>query len=234
MDFLPHKGKELRIQNAELKDEPHGVMSFRFCALTCRGGFTLIELLVSISIFVIMTILLIVKYGNFNQSVLLTDTAYDVATTIRTAQTYGVGVVNEATTTNVTSFQYPYGADFATGPGVGRNQKIILFEDVHSVDHIYVDSGMTQDQAVATYTIKRGAVVSGICVGDGPGLCNTTAYQLSITFKRPDPDALIYIGSDAVSMPTGPYNYAEVTIKATDGSTRVISVRKNGQISVQN
>ena len=36
-------------------------------------GFTLIELLISVAIFVAMTVLMIVKFGNFDQSVLITD-----------------------------------------------------------------------------------------------------------------------------------------------------------------
>ena len=60
------------------------------------GGFTLIELIVSVAIFVFMTALVVAKYGNFNQSVLMTDLAYDIALTLRTAQTYGVSVQGQA------------------------------------------------------------------------------------------------------------------------------------------
>ncbi len=57
-------------------------------------GFTLIELVISIAIFVIMTALVVAKYGNFNQGALLTDTAYDIALVLHTAQSYGLSVKN--------------------------------------------------------------------------------------------------------------------------------------------
>ena len=85
-------------------------------------GFTLIELLVCITIFVIMTALLLFKYGNFNQSVLLTNLAYDTALTIRTAQNYGLSVkaVKDASGADVicssSNFQCAYGVMLSSDP----------------------------------------------------------------------------------------------------------------------
>src|SRR4051812_36480456 len=74
-------------------------------------GFTLVELMISVAIFIILTVLLVAKYGNFNQGVLFTNLAYDMALTLRTAQTYGLSVQNQEQSSQPI-FQYPYGVSF--------------------------------------------------------------------------------------------------------------------------
>src|SRR6185369_4435025 len=95
----------------EKRKKENSFLSFRFKLPFSKRGFTLIELLISVAIFVYMTGLLVAKYGNFNQSVLLTDLAYDVALTIRTAQTYGLSV--KAVNSSPSPYQYAYGVDFS-------------------------------------------------------------------------------------------------------------------------
>ena len=92
-------------------------------------GFTLIELVITIAIFAAMTTYLLAKYGKFNQSLLLTNLAYDVALTIRTAQSFGLNV--KAVTTNAEyvtpSFDFPYGAHFDSRST--KNKSFIFFAD---------------------------------------------------------------------------------------------------------
>ena len=54
-----------------------------------KKGFTLVELLVTIVIFVIITGVVLVNSNKFDSSVLLHNFTYDVALTIKQAQTYG-------------------------------------------------------------------------------------------------------------------------------------------------
>ena len=50
-----------------------------------KSGFTLVELLVTITIFVILTGVVLVNSNSFDNSVLLNNFAYDVALTIKEA-----------------------------------------------------------------------------------------------------------------------------------------------------
>ncbi|OHA24392.1 MAG: hypothetical protein A3D50_00035 [Candidatus Taylorbacteria bacterium RIFCSPHIGHO2_02_FULL_44_12] len=187
-----------------------------------RRGFTLVELMVSLGIFTFMTLLLVTKYGNFNQSVLLTDLAYDVALTIRTAQTYGLSVKNAGTGTN--PFQYSYGVDFSPETsGLNNNRVLTFFVDINGNN--YYDGG---DLVVSTYSIKRGAKILSVCSGSGPGSCTapSSPAQLDVTFKRPNPDAIICANGVCGS------SYAMVTLEGTGGGIRTVVVRDNGQISV--
>ena len=211
-------------------------------------AFTLIELLVSVGIFALMTSLVVAKYGNFNQSVLLTNLAYDVALTIRTAQTYGLSVKNSSET--ATDFAYGYGVRFDSDPTVDSNtgnpmnKQIVFFSDNNSnsankndgIYTAYSGGANPYDTAVSTYAIKRGAYVSDMCTGS-PTNCvalpSNVAHHIDITFKRPDPSASICVDSYAGAA-CSKATYVELTVKGTDGSTRVISVRDNGQITVKN
>lgn len=205
-----------------------------------RHAFTLVELLVSVGIFTMMTALVVVKYGNFNQSVLLTNLAYDVALTIRTAQTYGLSVKVSDPNAQTLDFQSGYGVHFDTRSGVAdvdtvlgvkKNQAIVFFVDSNS-NGIFDN----ESERISTYAIKRGATVSGLCVSvtstctiPGSGISATT---IDIIFKRPEPNAIIHQnGTDCGA--NIPCSYTEITVKGTDQGTRTISIRANGQISVK-
>ncbi len=198
-------------------------------------GFTLVELVVSLAIFAFMTIFLIAKYGTFNQSVLLTNLAYDVALNIRTAQSYGLNVKSVPSSTGAPAsdvFKYPYGVHFdknvsgSPPPPPPQNNKFVFFADTGPVtDYMYTD----MDTTIATYNIKRGGVVVNLCSGSGPGEQCQTRNTLDITFKRPDPNAIIKADYSPTSYP-----YAEITLKATDGGTKRVIVRSTGQIQISN
>jgi len=176
----------------------------------------LVELIVSISIFAMMTALVVAKYGNFNQSVLLTNLAYDMALTIRTAQTYGVSVRQEGG-----DFKYPYGVSFIAG-----DSTFVFFADTDGTKNGIYDDGT--DAKLNSYTLKRGAKIKDVCIGSSSASCSSESV-LSITYTRPDPDARICHIYCEATIP----EYARITIEGLDGSTRAVVVRKNGQISVE-
>ncbi len=213
-------------------------------------GFTLIELTICVTIFVGMTVLLIVKYGSFNQSTLLTDLSYDIALVMRQAQTYGLSVVNASQ--GSASFQYSYGISFSTytlqasdDQSKAGSTRAILFADSYPLNgNNSVGNGAydltsrvpaSSDLAQSVYNLTRGAKISKLCVGTGNVTgsipeCSTLVGELDITFKRPDPTAIIR--SVANGTINSPSPYAEVTIAGTGGSTRTLAVSSNGQISI--
>ncbi|HEY4503868.1 MAG TPA: type II secretion system protein [Candidatus Paceibacterota bacterium] len=197
-------------------------------------GFTLVELMVSVGIFAFMTAFLVAKYGTFNQGILLTNLAYDVALTIRNAQSYGLNVKSKPAGESDPSgnsysdkFDYPYGVYFdetATG-SPAPNSSFIFFADVNG-NGIYDSS-----ESIKTSNIRRGSIVSDICVSADPISCQNSDNHPStadITFKRPDPNAVIKRDGDSASE----YAYAEITLKSSDGGLKKVIVRKTGQIDV--
>lgn len=205
-------------------------------------GFTLIELIITIAIFAAMTTYLLAKYGKFNQSLLLTNLAYDVALTIRTAQSYGLNVkaVGPNNAVNPT-FNYPYGAHF--NKNSSTKSCFVFFVDTDE-NSTYEQSdgycpGVTNPvERISSYSIKRGSIISEllVCVGEG-GVGNVlcaTPDTLDISFKRPDPAARIF-ANGVNTIGGSKLNYAEITLLANDGiSEKKIIVRTTGQIAITN
>jgi prepilin-type N-terminal cleavage/methylation domain-containing protein len=192
-------------------------------------GFTIVELIVSLAIFAIMTSLILSKYGKFDQGVILTNLAYDVALTIRNAQSYGLNVRSasrDANAFDTTTSGGSYGVHFDKS----LPSQFIFFVDGNG-NGIY-DDLTNSDQKT---TIKRGSSISSMCVSDVKDCINgVTVFnnldELDITFKRPDPNAII----TANGVPTKKYGYAEIVLKAVDNTTRKVIVNFTGQISVDN
>ena len=199
-------------------------------------GFTLVELVVCVAIFVIMTALLVAKYGTFNQSVLLTDTAYDIALAIHTAQSYGLSVKDAGPTVSCSGndissgFNCAYGIDFVASPLsiycgntgiISSGTNITLFADVS--ENGICNNG---DVEITSYAITRGAIISGVCASNSQTCSAASDSELDVTYLRPYPDATICWQGICS------YTYGQVTLKATDGSLRTISVYQNGQITV--
>jgi len=193
-----------------------------------------------------MTALLMAKYGNFNQSILLTNLAYDVALSLRTAQTYGLSVQGVApytgsgsgspSTTLDPGFLNAYGVDFCAasncGNGLNNNTQIIFFADTNS-DGVFD----ANDTVISTYAIKHGAIISQICLNN-TNPCDSPTDRADVTFLRPNPDAFIcWGGNQCVQngvLTGGIISYLQIQVRGTDGSTRTVTVQPTGQISVLN
>jgi Tfp pilus assembly protein FimT len=189
-----------------------------------KAGFTIVELMISVGIFAFMTAFLVAKYGTFNQSVLLTNLAYDVALTIRNAQTYGLNVKSKPTDTEGFSSDYTlaYGVHFSKNNSAQTpNNQMIFFADVNG-NQKYTGSDST-GEVIARYTYRGGAIVSDLCAGTETGIYCSPVNDLDITFKRPDPDAIFADPN---------VTYAEITLQDPSGATKKVVVRKTGQIAV--
>ena len=257
---------------AKSKNEKKGSLSIFNFQFSNYSGFTLVEMLVTIAIFIFMTALLVAKYGSFNDGTILTSMAYDVALTLRDAQSYGLNVQGYQSSSGlgIQSFNYPYGIHFnATSP---NNTKMTLFADSYSYfvasqglnepfgvpDGICTEGGfgsnMVQtcqksasaalgDLIMNVYTLTNGGFISALCVTNNPASsgdpCTSSSSHISpnyldITFKRPDPNAIISV-MDPSTHVTTTYPYAEIQVEnAANTSTRTIVVRGTGEIEVKN
>jgi prepilin-type N-terminal cleavage/methylation domain-containing protein len=202
------------------------------------SGFTLIELLVAIVIFAITTGIVVLSQNKFDNGILLDNLAYDIAITIRQAQSFGINV-KESGTSGIFS---PYGVYFdLTTTGINKN--FILFSDtIKSGGVLGTDSTFngnttclsTDPECVQKYSIKRGSYIKSVCAGTSIANCLTTdqTTQLTVVFKRPNPDALIYNITDINR--TRPLAYAKITVSSADGSaTKNIVITSVGQIYVE-
>lgn len=179
-----------------------------------KKGFTLVELMISVGIFALMTTFLLAKYGTFNQSVLLTNLAYDIALTLRNAQSYGLNV--RSVPGSVENFDTAYGVHFEKDA-----TSFTFFSDPDK------DGTYDPTYEIDTYMIKRGTVISDICFHNGPSQC-VSINAVDVSFVRPNPDAIIKT-INGVLVPS-----VEIVLRATDGSIKKVVVRSTGQIAVTN
>ncbi|HTK33376.1 MAG TPA: prepilin-type N-terminal cleavage/methylation domain-containing protein [Candidatus Paceibacterota bacterium] len=197
-------------------------------------GFTLIELIISIAIFAAMTALVIARYGSFNQGTLLTNIAYDMALTIRTAQTYGLSVKSADASTD--NFNAAYGIDFAGND----TTHFTFFADIsNSGSNANRYDGIGSGEAITTYAITQGAKITQICLATTIDNCTGSNVLgpndiLDVTYKRPNPNAIFTVTSNGTpGLNTQPIAF--ITLTSADNShSEVVYIRKNGQISVGN
>jgi prepilin-type N-terminal cleavage/methylation domain-containing protein len=199
-----------------------------------RRGFTLIELMVVLAIIVTITTIALMNQSSFNKTLILANTAYDIALTLRSAQSFGIG--SRATTLGTANAGY--GLHFQTGtPG-----SFILFADTNLPNasnchglpfsgnisapdaqpgNCIYDSGA--DTLTQTYVLGNGITVSNLCAYSSSWYCALSS--LDIVFARPNPDAFINAGGFS-------YTAACLTITSPQGGLRSVSVAASGAITV--
>ncbi len=228
-------------------------MIFRFSSIKTRikKGFTLVELLVTITIFVILTGVVLFSQNRFNSTIFLTNLAYDVALTVRQAQTYGVNIKNFVTfsESNFTDNFIPYGVHFETSSPTSfilfadldattQNNKVISDGIFDGRNETLIDPSTCDinDGCVKRFTIQRGNRIKQLCVSDVGGdedinwSCSSSSV-LDIVFVRPNPDALIT--ADGVRK-----RFAKIILTdgndGADENTREVKVQFNGLVFVKN
>lgn len=206
------------------------------------AGFTLIEMLVVLAIIGIVSLIVITGQTNFNRTIILSNTAYDIALTMRDTETYGLGS-RAASAPNA-----GYGIHFDAGltgsfftfpdidpPAASKNISYCnpprdpSAPDAHPGDCYYT----TKDQPTQTYTIGNHVSIGKFCItADGttwscsPNVLST----LDITFARPNPNVTI-VANGSYSPFTLPITQACITLVSPQGDERFVSVTQSGLIT---
>lgn len=195
-------------------------------------GFTLVELLVVLGIITVIMGVVLVGQNSFNRSLILANTNYDVALTIRSAETFGI-----ASRASLASPNTPYGVHFdAASPN-----SFILFADTNPPaacntpgctppgDHVYTAGS---DTLVQTYTLGNGITIRDFCLYlAGAGwTCKSggTVSSLDIAFSRPNPVG--YLSRNG-AYESALNDHACLLLSAPDGTTRSLLVWAMGDIN---
>lgn len=202
-------------------------------------GFTLVEMMVVLTIIVLISGIVINGQSAYNQSIILTDTAYSLAFSIRQAQSFGLASRGRLVNGNVYS-NVGYGVRFVEG------SNYLIFADVAGpalVHEAYCPQGTANtpdqkrgncrydgtstDQIVENFTFNRGFTISEVCGKYPNGLYNCWITSLDVVFRRPETGAVL--SGTELEM----FTCAEIHVRAPAGTaTRIVRVSQLGEVSV--
>ena len=206
-----------------------------------RAGFTVIELLVVAMIIGALSVIVILGQTSFNRTILLSNTASDIALSLRHAQTYGIGTrgvgVGGVNYSNADFGLYFEGSNsYAFFADTTPNNCSTSYDPTCNLGNDYYD---TTDLTVQTYSLNNAMTISNFCGIYILGASETdycksggtaTAIGLSIVSKRPNNYAIIRaITSPGVA--TAELTKACITVKSPEGTTRSIVVTNAGHIT---
>lgn len=169
-------------------------------------GFSILEVLITAAIIGIITGIITLRYGSFNNLILLKNQAYQIGIDLRETQTRALSVLGAAA-----EFRRPYGVYFSTS----QRDRYIVFRDSNDNGQYNEGEELEVRRLDSRFQLKR------LCVASS---CNQNS--LSITFRRPNFDAVI----------NGNPNIANVSIEVEtrgQNATRSVHVNAAGQISVE-
>jgi prepilin-type N-terminal cleavage/methylation domain-containing protein len=179
-------------------------------------GFTLIELMITVAIFVLMTSLLLAKYNNYYSGTIFKNQAYDIAITLRQAQSFGISVKVDSQ-----SFGSAYGVSF---PSAGVTNFSL---------YSYTRNGTLYAKNIPQkdYRLKNGAYIEKLEVRANASDNATYANSVDVIFQRPNPEALICADVNGTKSCTT-YKYFSIVLKAANDTIKTVKVNNSGQISI--
>lgn len=173
-----------------------------------QRGFSILEILITTAIIGIITGIVTLRYGSFNNLILLKNQAYQVAIDLRETQTKSLSAVGTSGT-----FRQSYGMYFSTS----QLDQYIIFLDINNNGQYNAGEELETRRLDSRFRLKR------LCSGSSSSCASLSV--LAITFRRPNFDAVMNAGTVANGV---------IEIETTTGnSTRVINVNAVGRISVE-
>lgn len=200
------------------------IRNSKFVIRNCQAGMTYVELIVVLSIFSIMTSILLFNYKGFGAKVDIKILANDIASKIVEAQKSAIsGKWNVNAPLN---WKPSYGIYF--DPSSSNNKNFIYFADMVVQNNSYDSSscpgtGECQD----SINITKGNYISHIdsYLGATP---TSITNPLSVTFKRPDSSAIFSVNGVILSG----FDYMQITVSSPDLVSSTIKIFPSGRIQI--
>ena len=191
-------------------------------------------------------VIVLTGQSSFNKTIILSNTAYDIALTLRDAESYGLG--SRATTVtanagygihfqNASPGRFTFFADSFPTPNASNCHGLPVggsgAPNAQYGDCIY-ESG--QDQKVMDYALGNGITISNFCaLISGTWSCENPSgpyggglMSLDIVFARPNPNAFINVSNSSGSFSA---TAACIALTSPQGGMRFVSVAASGEIT---
>ena len=199
------------------------IHNFKFVIRNCQKGMTYVELIVVLSIFAVMSSIVLFNHGKFQAKVDIKNLANDIALKIVQAQ-------KDAMSGKIQTTRFEIAPAYGVYFNPTENKSFIYFADF-SNDHIFND-GSCYGECLDNIEITKGKISKIEECSTSTEDCLSpvsTPNPLSITFTRPNSGAVFY---DSGGELTG-FDYIQITVSSSDGSFNgYIRVYPSGRIQV--
>lgn len=171
--------------------------------------------MITVAIIMIVTTIVVVKYGSFNSTMLLKSQAYEMALSLREAQVFAISV--RTGSEGATAFRDAYGLHFTTA----TPNQYLLFLDTNE-SGVYDEGEEINEPLIIDARFGIASIATG-------ANCTEAVDNLSVTFRRPDFDAHIATAEN------NQLTAACITIVPGNdpNASRVVYVGATGQVEVQ-
>jgi type II secretory pathway pseudopilin PulG len=185
---------------------------------------TYIEVIVVLSIFAMVSSVVMYNYGDFQDRVDIKNLASDVALKIVEAQKSSLSGLLPSV--SVSSLWKPaYGVYFKTAPA-SEKSRFIYFVDADGDK--FFDGANCSGECLNNISITKNNLINQLKVYYSNG---TTALlpDLAISFVRPNSDAIMVSGTSAISA----FSQVEITVLSPKGAAALIAVYPSGRIEIK-
>ncbi|OGI61098.1 hypothetical protein A2814_02060 [Candidatus Nomurabacteria bacterium RIFCSPHIGHO2_01_FULL_38_19] len=197
-------------------------------------GMTYVELIVVLSIFSVLSSIVLFNYGEFQSKVDLKNLASDIALKIVEAQKASLSGKLPLAGHSVTSDWKPsYGVHFDITPGTGDNQKLIYFVDQDAIGVLQnnlFDGSFSEctGECLEEISITKGDYISAINkIISG---VSSPVDDLTVTFSRINSGMVFASGSALLS---NTVSSIEITITSPKSTNVIIKLYPSGRIELK-
>lgn len=198
-------------------------------------GMTYVELIVVLSIFSVISAVVMFNYGSFEDKIDIKNLASDVALQIVQAQKSSLSGLLPAqtpTTSPVSAWRPSYGVYFSKGATPDTkgadNKDFIYFTDLNN-NGVFDDTYCT-GECLNKITITKNNTISSIKVVYLDGTSDNSLSDLTISFSRPNSDAVIT--SSQIAVPSSSINNVQITVTSPKSATSVITLYRSGRVQI--
>ncbi len=186
-------------------------------------GMSYVELIVVLTIFSVLSGVVIYNYSQFQAKVDVKNLASDIALRISEAQKSAVsGALPVATFSS--TWKPSYGVSFDSTD----NKSFIYFTDLDQNGYVYNPTCSPNSECLEKVSITKNDSISSLKVFYQGDTVGTNLNDLSITFVRPNAGAII----KSTTPFTGTISYVQITVASPRTFTAIIKVYASGRIQV--
>jgi type II secretory pathway pseudopilin PulG len=197
-----------------------------------KAGMTYVELIVVLSIFAVMTSVILFDYNKFQDKVDIKILANDIALKIVEAQKSALaGKLPLSTQIPVSSWKPSYGVYFDLTSSDG-NKNLIYFTDLDQFGDYTGDESSCSSQSGVGECLEKITITKNNFISQIDSYLGTVATPItnpfSITFKRPDASAIFKSNGLLLT----DLDYIQITITSPSGINAFIKIYPSGRIQI--